>query len=165
MIAQSASRKQPAGGEGAEASVPARTVAAVAAGQLALLLPVATDTYALALESVREVAVEPRVTSLPTAPPVVLGVFNLRGEIVPLFDTGRLLGLRPLERASYAVLVETAHGVAGLAATGMPLTVRLSESVGRSDMEATTETFLVGDRHLAVALDVATLLSPARVAR
>ena len=141
------------------------TVAAVGAGQLALLLPVGGDTYALALERVREVAVKPRVTVLPTAPPVVLGVFNLRGEIVPLFDTGILLGLRPLERPGYAVLVESPHGVAGLAASEMPLTVRLSESVGRSDMEATTETFLVGDRRLAVALDVEALLSPARIAR
>ena len=138
---------------------------AAAAGQLALLIPVGDDTYALPLETVREVAVEPRLTELPTAPAVVLGIFNLRGEIVPLFDTGRLLGLAPAREPSYAVLVETDHGVAGLAATGMPLTVRLSESVGRSDLEATTETFLVSDRRLAVALDVAELLSPARISR
>jgi len=138
---------------------------AVGAGQLALLVPVGNDTYALPLERVREVAVEPRLTELPTAPPVVLGIFNLRGEIVPLFDTGRLLGLRPVNEGAYAVLVETEHGIAGLAATEMPLTVRLSESVGRSDLEATTETFLVGDRRLAVALNVAELLSPARISR
>jgi len=30
----------------------------------------------------------PRVTQLPTAPAVVRGVFNLRGDIVPLLDTG-----------------------------------------------------------------------------
>ncbi len=138
---------------------------AVCAGQLALLLPVGDDTYALPLEQVREVAVEPRVTELPTAPLVVIGVFNLRGEIVPLFDTGRLLGLRPLEGGRYAVVLDTAHGVAGLAASDMPLTVRLSEAVGPSEMEGTTETFLVGDRRLAVALDVAALLSPARISR
>jgi purine-binding chemotaxis protein CheW len=138
---------------------------AVCAGQLALLLPVGDDTYALPLERVREVAVAPRVTELPTAPAVVLGVFNLRGEIVPLFDTGRLLGLRPLERGRYAVVLDTGHGAAGLAATDLPLTVRLSEAVGPSDIEATTETFLVGERRLAVALDVAALLSPARISR
>jgi purine-binding chemotaxis protein CheW len=134
-------------------------------GQLALLIPVGDDTYAVPLEKVREVAVEPAITRLPTAPPVVIGVFNLRGEILPLFDTGLLLGLRPVQACAYAVLVETAHGTAGLAATEMPLTVRLSESVGRSDLEATTETFMVGDRRLAVALDVEALLSPARISR
>jgi chemotaxis signal transduction protein len=146
-------------------AAPAEAPAAVVAGQLALLIPVGDDTYALPLDRVREVAVEPRVTELPTAPPAVLGVFNLRGEIVPLFDTGRLLGLRSVERGHYAVVVETEHGVAGLAATAMPLTARLSEPVGPSDVEATTETFLVGDRRLAVALDVAALLSPARISR
>jgi chemotaxis signal transduction protein len=141
------------------------TDAAVGAGRLALLIPVGDDLYALPLEAVREVAVEPRVAHLPTAPPVVLGVFNLRGEIVPLFDTGVLLGIRPVRHGGYAVLVETEHGVAALAATEMPQTVRLAESVGPSEIEATTETFLVGERRLAVALDVAALLSPARISR
>lgn len=138
---------------------------AACAGQLALLVPAGDDTYALPLDRVREVAVAPRVTELPTAPPVVLGVFNLRGEIVPLLDTGRLLGLPPLERGRYAVVLDTEHGAAGLAATDVPLTVRLSEAVGPSEVDATTETFLVGDRRLAAALDVAALLSPARIAR
>jgi len=65
----------------------------------------------------------------------------------------------------YAVLVETTHGVAALVATEMPMTVRLNESVGHSDMEGTTETYLVGDARLAVALDLEALLSPARISR
>jgi chemotaxis signal transduction protein len=146
-------------------AAPAEASAAVCAGQRALLIPVGDDTYALPLERVREVVVAPRVTELPTAPPVLLGVFNLRGEIVPLFDTGRLLGLRSMEEGRYAVVVDTEHGAAGLAATGMPLTVRLGEAAGPSDIEATTETFLVEDRRLAVALDLAALLRPTRIAR
>jgi purine-binding chemotaxis protein CheW len=141
------------------------TAPGVGAGQLALLIPVGSDTYALPLETVREVVVEPRVTELPTSPTVVRGVFNVRGDIVPLLDTAQLLGLRAVLEKPYAVLVETAHGIAGLVATEMPQTVRLSESVGQSDMEGTTETYLVGDARLAVALDVEALLSPARISR
>ena len=63
------------------------------------------------------------------------------------------------------MLVETDHGTAGLIATDMPQTVRLNESVGRSDMEGTTETYLVADARLAVALDVPMLLSPARISQ
>jgi purine-binding chemotaxis protein CheW len=138
---------------------------AVGSGQLALLIPVGSDTYAISLESVREVVVDPRTTELPTSPPAVLGVFNVRGDIVPLLDTGLLLGLRPVVETPYAVLVETAHGIAGLVATEMPQTVRLSESVGHSDLDGTTETYLVGEGRLAVALDVANLLSPVRISR
>ena len=137
----------------------------VGAGQLVLLIPVGDDIYALPLETVREVVVEPLVTHLPTAPQVVRGVFNLRGDIVPLFDTAMLLGLRSTPGEPYAVLVESDHGTAGLVATAMPLTVRLSESVGHSDLEGTTETYLIGDHRLAVALDVEALLSPARISR
>jgi purine-binding chemotaxis protein CheW len=145
--------------------VPTVPAPSVNAGQLALLIPVGSDTYALPLEAVREVVVDPKVTELPTSPSVVLGVFNVRGDIVPLLDTSLLLGMRPVAEEPYAVLVETAHGVAGLVATEMPMTVRLSESVGHSDMEGTTETYLIGDARLAVALDVSTLLSPARISR
>jgi chemotaxis signal transduction protein len=145
--------------------VASATTPGVGAGQLALLIPVGSDTYAVSLETVREVVVDPRVTELPTSPPVVRGVFNVRGDIVPLLDTGLLLGLRPVMEEPYAVLVETPHGTAGLVATDMPLTVRLNESVGHSDIEGTTETYLVADARLAVALDVAVLLSPARISQ
>jgi chemotaxis signal transduction protein len=145
--------------------VASATTPGVGAGQLALLIPVGRDTYAVSLETVREVVVDPRVTELPTSPPVVRGVFNVRGDIVPLLDTGLLLGLRPVMEEPYAVLVETPHGTAGLVATDMPLTVRLNESVGHSDIDGTTETYLVADARLAVALDVAVLLSPARISR
>ncbi len=132
---------------------------------MALLIPVATETYAVPLGTVREVVVAPKVTPLPTAPNAVRGVFNLRGDVVPLFDTGRILGLAPIVGEPYAVLVETEHGVAGLLATDMPVTVRLHELVGHSDLEGTTETYLVGELRLAVGLDMAALLNPARMAQ
>ncbi len=64
--------------------MPTAPAPSVNAGQLALLIPVGSDTYALPLEAVREVVVDPRVTELPTSPAVVRGVFNVRGDIVPL---------------------------------------------------------------------------------
>lgn len=137
----------------------------VTSGQLVLLIPVGSDTYAISLEAVREVVVDPRVTQLPTSPAVVRGVFNVRGDIVPLLDTGLLLGLRACMEEPYAVLVETDHGTAGLIATDMPQTVRLNESVGHSDLEGTTETYLVADERLAVGLDIPVLLSPARISQ
>ena len=144
----------------AAATAPSATV-----GDLALLIPVGGDTYAVPLADVREVVVGPRLTHLPTAPPVVRGIFNLRGDIVPLLDTALLLGLHPVVEEPYAVLVETGHGVAGLVATGMPATVRLNELVGHSDLEGTTETYLIDATRLAVGLDLPALLSPARLSQ
>jgi len=46
----------------------------------ALLLPVGDDLYALPMAWVREVVAAPQLTRLVTAPSVVLGLFNLRGQ-------------------------------------------------------------------------------------
>ena len=55
-----------------------------------VLLPVGDELYAVPMESVREVVADPPITTLATAPPLVFGLFNLRGQIVPLFDTAAL---------------------------------------------------------------------------
>ena len=44
------------------------------------------------MDWVREVVAAPTLTRLVTAPSIVLGLFNLRGEIVALLDTAALLG-------------------------------------------------------------------------
>ena len=49
----------------------------------AVLMPVGAELYAVPMESVREVVADPPITTLATAPPLVLGLFNLRGQIVP----------------------------------------------------------------------------------
>ena len=59
----------------------------------AVLLPVGADIYALPVDWVRQVVAAPRVTRLVTASSVALGLFNLRGEIVPLLDVAALLGV------------------------------------------------------------------------
>jgi hypothetical protein len=46
-----------------------------------------------------------------------------------------------------------------------PLTVRLSESVGQSELEGAADTYLVGDGRLVIALDIPVLVSPERIGR
>ena len=67
----------------------------------AILLPVGRDWYALPPVALQEVVAGPVVTEVPMAPPTVRGLFNVRGQIVPLLDTGVLLGLsrRPPARS------------------------------------------------------------------
>src|SRR4051812_50129992 len=86
----------------------------------ALLLPVGEDLYALELTTVREVVPDPELTPLPGAPPALLGVFNLRGEVVPAFDVARLLGLPPAPAADQVTVAETPAGPAGLGSHGRP---------------------------------------------
>ncbi|MBK7948662.1 MAG: purine-binding chemotaxis protein CheW [Deltaproteobacteria bacterium] len=51
----------------------------------------AGQTYAVAIAHVREILVTPAVTRLPDSPPVVEGVIDLRGMLIPVVDLARLL--------------------------------------------------------------------------
>lgn len=51
----------------------------------------AGQTYAVAIAHVREILVTPAVTPLPESPPVIEGVIDLRGTLIPVVDLARLL--------------------------------------------------------------------------
>lgn len=128
-----------------------------------VLLPVGEDLYALPLGWVREVITVPPVTRLVTAPPTVLGLFNLRGEIVPMLDTAALLGVGQLGTATFCVVVNCPQGPLGLATTGCPKAAVLDVLLGSSELPGTAGLYQA-DRKVAVLLDPAPLLAPERLA-
>jgi chemotaxis signal transduction protein len=125
----------------------------------AVLLPVGAEVYAVPMESVREVVADPLITTLATAPRLVLGLFNLRGQIVPLFDTAALLGIGAVAAVNFAVVLQTPHGLAALAATALPQRVLLETMTGVSELPGTIGAYRLG-RRVAVLLDLAALLTP-----
>lgn len=134
----------------------------------ALLLPVGPDWFAVDMRVVREIVPAPTVTPIPTAPPPVLGVFNLRGHLVPLFDTRVLLGLPPAE-GLFAAVLEVApgmggRGMVGLGASGPPEIGELGTPSGTSDLPASRGTFTVraefAHPRAVVLLDLARLFPP-----
>jgi purine-binding chemotaxis protein CheW len=128
-----------------------------------LLLPVGHDLYALPVEWAREVVAAPAVTRLATAPAVVLGLFNLRGQIVPLLDTATLLDVGPAGPMAFAVVVNCTEGPVGLATTAIPQRAVLESSIGPSELAGTAGLYQVGQR-VAALLDPGTLFTPDRVA-
>lgn len=89
-----------------------------------LLLPVGADTWCLPVGCVLEVLGAPVTRAVPGARPGALGVLNLRGDVVPLFDTAALLDLGPSEVA-HAVVVSHAGTRAALSTTATPRTAVL----------------------------------------
>lgn len=128
----------------------------------AVLLPVGADAYALPVDWVRQVVAAPPVTPLVTAPSMVLGLFNLRGEIVPLLDTAALLGVGSVDAVAFAVVVNTPQGPAGLATTGTPERVVLDTATAASELPGTTGAFHV-DGRIVVLIDPAVLLGAERL--
>lgn len=133
-----------------------------------LLLPVRGGTWCVPLVAVREVLSVPRTTGLPTAKASVVGLFNLRGSVLPLFDTAVLLGL-PGTAAQHAAVVEVAGGLAALSTTGTPRTADLGRTVSAPEHPAALGTYDVlpaaldsgqePQRDVAVLLDLERLLA------
>jgi purine-binding chemotaxis protein CheW len=134
------------------------------AGTDAVLLPLGDETYAVGVEYLREVVVAPRITVVPGAPASVLGVFNLRGAILPILDTARLLHREPLNQAPLVLVVRCWDTRAALAATDSPsvvdldAVVRSAESPGASVIHRRSDT-------LVTMLDVEALLAGAGLGR
>jgi purine-binding chemotaxis protein CheW len=66
------------------------------------------EEYALQIEHVREIIQCERVTSIPSMPPVVRGVMNLRGTVVPVIDLPLKFGLSEtaIGPSTYVVVVD-----------------------------------------------------------
>jgi chemotaxis signal transduction protein len=128
-----------------------------------LLMHVDDELLAVPMAVAREVVVAPAVTPLPTAPATVAGVINLRGEIVPVFDTAMLLGLGTISSIAYVAVVETSLGPAGLATTEAGESAELGEPIGSTETPGTLASYALGTR-VVVMVDVETLLAPARIA-
>ena len=125
----------------------------------AVVFPIGEDRYAVATSAVREVVSDPRHTPLPTAPPALLGAFNLRGEVIPMFDTAALLGIGNLTAAPVAVVVNTTAGPAALVVTGLPKFVVLETEVGPSELRGTLGVYAIEDG-MAVMIDIEAMLVP-----
>jgi purine-binding chemotaxis protein CheW len=125
----------------------------------AVLVPVADELYALPIGWVREVVTAPSLTRLVTAPPMVLGLFNLRGEIVPLLDTASLLGVGRARPVAFAVVLDTHLGIVGLSADAFP-TRRLLDTELDPSQFGGARSFRVG-RQVALLVDVQAILDAA----
>jgi purine-binding chemotaxis protein CheW len=97
------------------------------------------ETYAMGIELVREIVKVPPLTEVPRAQKELLGVMNLRGEILPVYDVRARLLLQdgvakvagPSDAPPHArvVLVRSDAGDAGILVDGVEGVVRLLPSL------------------------------------
>jgi purine-binding chemotaxis protein CheW len=83
-----------------------------------IVFALAGSRYAAELRWVREVITLGFVTEVPTSPPGLAGIFNLRGTIVPVLDLPALLGAgvpaATPRQGDGALLLEADHALAAL---------------------------------------------------
>ena len=78
-------------------------------------LRIGRETYAVPVGYVRGVASLGDVAAVPGGPPELLGVRNLRGQILPVADLGLLLGVPRTDPAGRLLITEQGARRAGLA--------------------------------------------------
>jgi purine-binding chemotaxis protein CheW len=127
----------------------------------ALVLPLGEEHYGFPLTSVQQVISDPRVTRLPVADEALLGLVNVRGEIVPLFDLAVLAGTGRKQAATFAILVSTSLGTAALGVELMPESLEIDEDLASDGEPDAPRVYPVGGR-LVTLLEVEKLLVTGR---
>jgi purine-binding chemotaxis protein CheW len=94
--------------------------------------------YALPLEAVQRIVRAARVTPLPSAPSIVLGALDVAGDVLPVFNIRRRLGLpeRDIDPTNQFVIARSAHRAVVLvidAAHGV-LECDLSDTISAQDI-------------------------------
>ena len=99
---------------------------------LQVLARVRGERYALPVGGVSEVARLGALTPVPGAPAAVLGVFSLRGEVVPVLDLGVVLGLGPVD-GGWVVIAEDGSRRGGLAVDEVLDVTALPDAIEQAD--------------------------------
>lgn len=95
----------------------------------------ANETYGINVMQVQEVLRFSDIAPVPGAPQYVLGIINLRGNVVTVIDTCQRFGLSPIELTDNTriVIIETNHQVIGILVDAVAEVVYLR----RSEIEST----------------------------
>jgi chemotaxis signal transduction protein len=122
-----------------------------------LVLAVNAAYFAVPMVTVHQVLRHPLVTRVPMSPAGLLGVVNVRGEIVPLLDTGVLTGTGGLIAPPFAVLVRGEKDMLALAAEELPVAADFEEPVGPGTQPGELGVYSNGGR-LVVLVDIEELV-------
>jgi purine-binding chemotaxis protein CheW len=113
-------------------------------------LRVGSELYALPIENVLEVAELGELSAVPGAEAVVLGVRNLHGQVLPVFDLSQVLVSAGEATARRIVVTEHAGRLAGLAVDEVTDVSPLSAAIEETDAEYLSGALLEDGRLLGV---------------
>jgi purine-binding chemotaxis protein CheW len=98
-------------------------------------LRVGSERYAIPIENVLEVAALGTLSAVPGAGAAVLGVRNLDGKVLPVFDLARVLAIAGDAAAPRVVVTEHEGRLAGLAVDEVTDVVALASGAEETDAE------------------------------
>jgi len=128
------------------------------------------ELYGINVLQVQEVLRYTEIVPVPGAPDFVLGIINLRGNVVTVIDTRKCFGLAPHEPddATRIVIIESGKQVAGLLVDSVAEVVNISSSevesapeVGSTEAAKYIQGIANHNKEILILVDVNKLLTPA----
>ncbi len=128
--------------------------------------------YAFPIERIREIVILDQITPAPGVADHVDGVSNLRGEIIPIINLRKLLGMpsRPLDSETRTIVVNVGTRTMGCTVDAVTQVIRIAKDAIQDAPEALTggEThdvtgFAKLDDCVLIVLNVDQLLGPDRL--
>ncbi len=100
---------------------------------------IGSEELAVPILNIQEIIKPIECTKVPSVPDYVLGVFNLRGSILPLIDLRRKFGLPPASQTEDTrfIVIKTEDSEAGFVIDRLTKAIRINQS----DIETPPETF------------------------
>jgi purine-binding chemotaxis protein CheW len=126
------------------------------------------ETYGINVMQVQEVLRVSEIAPVPGAPGYVLGIINLRGNVVTVIDTRTRFGLSTgeLDEASRIVIIESEQQVVGILVDSVAEVVELRQSeidsapnTGNEDSSRYIQGVASRDEDLLIVVDVNKLLT------
>lgn len=96
-----------------------------------ICLNIGKEYYAIPIEQIKEIVLPPPITPVPLTRTFVLGVTNIRGNIVPIIRLEQLFGIPETQQNSnrqFIVVVEGIDYLLGLLVDQLPETLHVYES-------------------------------------
>ena len=101
----------------AEGRAPSGTEREANGGISVLIFQAGGDLYGVSVSEVKEIVEYPeRVVPVPSAPPYVLGLFSIRGKVIPLISIGRFLGSESKASRGRVIVLQKGGAEVGLEA-------------------------------------------------
>lgn len=126
------------------------------------------EVYGITVMQVQEVLRVSEITPVPGAPQFVLGIINLRGNVVTVLDTRKRFGLPPkeLDDSSRVIIIESGDQVIGIMVDSVAevVYIKLSEiekspNVGNEENSKFIQGVYSKDSNLIILVDVNKMLS------
>lgn len=126
------------------------------------------ETYGINVMQVQEVLRVTEIAPVPGSPDYVMGIINLRGNVVTVLDTRRRFGLAPneMDDSTRIVVIEAEENVVGILVDSVSEVVELrrsaveaSPNVGNDESSKYIEGVANHDGELLILVDINKLMS------